>query len=266
MQNRIRNSSERKINPTIKIYTTLFKVAATLLVLFALSYLVGYVIGKTETIKYTAATNMKYEPIVLADGSKVYLNKGAQISYPKKFNSKTRIIKLTGEAFFEVARNEKQPFVIQTKAANIQVLGTSFNVLACNNCDSIQVDVKTGLVELSSSHNANKILIPKGNTGVYYIAQNQLKLSTTDINMNRFAWKTDSIIFQDSRLSFVAKTLERIFGEKIIINSEKLKQCPITADFKEQDLQQILKSIEVSHGLHVNKTNKGYILTGTECK
>jgi ferric-dicitrate binding protein FerR (iron transport regulator) len=248
------------------LFLTFTKIAAVFIALIVLSYLVGYLMGKPDETKITASTPMKDNPVILADGTKVYLNAGAELSYPKKFKSNTRTVKLNGEAFFEVTPNKKVPFIIKTPNANIQVLGTSFNVLACNNCDSIQVAVKTGIVELSSPHNNNRILISKGNTGVYYIHPNKLRLAPTDINTNSFAWKTDSIIFQNSHLVNVTLTLERIFGEKIIIDNENVKNCPITAQYKDRDLAKILEAMSTSFGLQLTKTDKGYILTGSKCK
>jgi transmembrane sensor len=266
MHYRIRSSSDTRTDSKRKVYMTLYKVAASLLILLAIAYFIGYIVGKQDYIKYTASQRMKDNPIILADGTKVYLNAGAELSYPKKFRSDNRTVKLVGEAFFEVTRNEKQPFIIQTPKAHIQVLGTSFNVLACNNCDSVQVAVKTGIVALSNPKGTKKFNISKGNTGVIFANQNQFKLTTTDINMNSFAWKTGSIIFKDSRLSYVTQTLERIFGEKIILDNEKIKNCAISADFKDEDLTKILESIGTTYGLKINKTNKGYLLTGTQCK
>jgi transmembrane sensor len=266
MDHRIHNPFKQKKNTGRMVYITLSKIAAACLVLCVLAYLIVYMVGKSDYTTITASTRMKNTPIILADGTKVYLNTGAALSYPKKFGTEARIVKLTGEAFFDVTPNKKIPFIIQTPKANIRVVGTSFNVLACNRCDSVQVAVKTGIVELSSTQSNDKISISKGNTGVIYLHPNKLKVSTTDINMNSFAWKTDSIIFQDSHLFYVTQTLERIFGEKITISNEKLKNCPINATFKDQDLAKILETMKVTHGIRVNKTTKGYLLTGSECK
>jgi transmembrane sensor len=264
MQKRINKQIELKPEPSGKVFMNLFKVAAGFLILFLLAYLVTTIIGKPGLNEITASDNMKNNPIILSDGTKVFLNAGAQLTYPKTFDINERTVKLTGEAFFDVARNETQPFIIKTSKANIRVLGTSFNVLALKKSDSILVAVKTGVVELSPVYGADKLIISKGNTGVYYVNPGKLKLSATDVNMNCFAWKTDSIIFQNSRLVYVTQTLERIFGIPISIENDNIKNCPITGDFKD-NLPNILEAIAASQGLKITKTTDGFYLSGAGC-
>jgi ferric-dicitrate binding protein FerR (iron transport regulator) len=228
-----------------------------------LAFTARYFINKTNYTEIVAKVKMVEKPIVLPDGTKVYLNAGASLIYPKKFGTATRRIELSGEAFFNVTRNEKIPFVINTKQAQIKVLGTSFNVIAEKCSDNIQVVVESGLVELKSPLNEEKILISKGNTGSFLTGANKYQLSSSDVNS--LAWMTNRIQFKESGLLYVTQTLERLFKKKINLGNENLKKCKISADFKNQSLEKILDAIKESLKVEIKSTKKGYVLTGSGC-
>ena len=109
----------------------------------------------------------KGKAVTLPDGSTVYMNAGARLSYSKQFGRKNREVQLTGEAFFDVTPDKKRPFSISAGNAVIRVLGTSFNVNSSNKENQVEVYVSTGIVELSESGNQNnRVLIHPGNIGL----------------------------------------------------------------------------------------------------
>jgi len=246
------------------ILMTTMRVAASLLILIVLAFAVRWVIGKSSYVKIIAEKEKILKPIVLPDGSKVCLNIGSSIRYPKSFNKNTREVELTGEAFFDIVHNAQQPFVIRTSQAQIKVLGTQFDISAYKECDSLQVIVKTGTVELSSGQGDKTIRLTQGNTGVYFTSSNKMvKLSGSDVNA--FAWKTNDIVFHESNLDYVSKTLKKVFSKPIILENAKLKNCRLNADFKNRDLESIIEVIKETLNLQIKKTNDGYILTGPGC-
>lgn len=99
----------------------------------------------------------------LSDGTRVWVNENTQIEYPEKFGSKERIVKLKGEAFFEVARDTTRPFVIHSGNIKTTVLGTSFDVKAYGNI--AEVNVRTGKVKVESKQNA--VFLERGFAAVF---------------------------------------------------------------------------------------------------
>ena len=246
------------------IFITSVKVAASLLILISLTFTAYWIIGKTGNLQVTAENEKLLEPVVLPDGSQVYLNAGTTIRYPKTFSGDTRKVELVGEAFFKVTRNARQPFIIQTPLAQVKVLGTSFDVKAYKKCDKVSVVVETGTVELSSREGEGIIKLTQGNTGVYYLNSKKLEKSAIS-DINAFAWKTNEIVFKNSSLDYVSKTLENVFSKNIILNT-KLKSCPLNANFKNRDLESILEVIKGTYNnLNIKKTDQGYIISGPGC-
>jgi transmembrane sensor len=247
-----------------QISTTLMQIAAAFIILLSMGYMVYRIVGHTQFTEVTAGNQKILNPVVLPDGSNVYLNVGASIRYPKKFNSASRTIELTGEAFFEVTHRKDCPFIIQTPHAQVKVLGTSFNVLANRQSDSVQVVVQTGTVELSSKTQSENIKITKGNTGVYHLLTNKLSSSALS-DVNALAWKTEIIVFHDADLSYIARTLSKLFMQPVQLSNEKLKNCRLNSDFKHENLDDIFKTIKEVLKVDIHKTKDGYIISGEGC-
>jgi len=264
MENRLHQNPVKKSAKEKQLYTQVLKIAASFLILISIGALIFWLSGTGEFIKITAGDQKIISPVILPDGTKVCLNIGATLRYPKTFKQSNRTVELTGEAFFDVTHNAKQPFIILTPRAQIKVLGTSFNVAAYKGSDSVQVVVETGTVELSPKTNDNIIKLTKGNTGAYYAKENKL-LKSTGSDINATSWKTNIIIFKDVDLSYVTKTLHKLFSKSFLFNDEKLKNCRVNSDFKNANLDSILKTIQILNNVNIKKTNSGYIISGHGC-
>lgn len=238
------------------------KIAATILLIIGVSFSLRwyYINSKYEQV---VAYQKILEPVILPDGTKVFLNSGAKIKYPKVFGS-IRKIELTGEAFFNVTRNEKSPFVIQTVNAQIKVLGTSFNVSAYQETDSVQVVVESGTVELASRNSVENIRLTKGNSGVFYSKSKKLVKSTTS-DINAYSWKTNIITFKNADLNYVSKTLSKTFSTKISIDNDQLKTYKLNAVYDNLKLEDIFKALKTTHCLDAKKTSEGYLIFGPAC-
>ena len=267
MSNRIQQGSSRKIIGSRRIFLQPLRIAASVLVLLSVAAMVYWFVGNSKFVKVTAENHKIITPIVLPDGTKVCLNVGSTIKYPKSFeNSTTRTVELTGEAFFDVTHNAKQPFIIQTQKAQVKVLGTSFNVEAYQTSDIVQVVVQTGIVELSPRSGNESIKITKGNSG-FYNANRKKLLKSDNSDVNALAWKTNVIVFHNANLDYVSKTLDRLFSTSILFENEALKKCRVDVNFIQgEDLESILKTIQETLKLEIKKVNNSYIISGAECK
>lgn len=179
--------------------------------------------------------------VILPDNSHITLRKGSKLEYPKAFASNQRNVELEGEAFFEVTRNEKKPFIIDAQSATVQVLGTSFNVKADEN--TATVVVATGKVKMSmNSDKAQALILTPGEKGS--LRGGALKEELVNIN-NYLFWKTGILKIEDQPLSEVARDLADINNAEIRLNMpDQLKQAPVTTTFNsQQPLEEMLTEL-----------------------
>ena len=183
--------------------------------------------------------------ITLPDSSQVYLGPESKLRYAKKFDGSTREIDLEGEAFFEVTKNPKKPFIIHTGIITTKVLGTSFKVDAFIN-KPVTVSVSTGKVRVDR-HSANKtesfaVLMP-GQT-VTWNETDHIKTLGSAVVKDISRWKDGRLVFNEVPLSEIANILERWYGMEISFKSEKtaskLLKVNLTANVPINTLMKIL--------------------------
>jgi len=163
--------------------------------------------------------NGQRSKIMLSDSSVVYLAAGSRLRYPERFLGDKREISLYGEAFFEVTKNPKKPFIIHTGTVRTQVLGTSFKIKAFKN-KPLSVEVATGKVRVdevkANMIQSLAILIP-GQKVVYF----EGKASTQDVAIaDVTGFKTSQLAFHNSSLLEICETLERWYNVKISFKSQ----------------------------------------------
>ncbi len=249
-------------------YRTL-RIAASIILLIGVSfgaykiYFKAPVFDKQNTIVSSGSENTSI--IVLPDGSKIFLNSNTYIRYANKFGTDNRAVYLKGEAYFEVVRNTKLPFIINTNKASVKVLGTTFNVNTGISGKQVEVFVESGKVQLNRKNkNENNIFIEPGYIGI--LSKNTLtKSRNTDTNY--LAWKTRYLVFRDTKLEAVAKTLGNIYNTSIVFENEETANCRLTTTFNNQSLDSIMKVIKKTFNLEkIVKTRKGIIIIGQGCQ
>lgn len=159
--------------------------------------------------------------ITLPDGSKVWLNAESNITYPAKFAGAQRLVKLEGEAYFEVARNPAQPFVVETGRERVKVLGTHFNVNSYKDVEQSAVSLAEGRVSVSMlSKSAEEKVLSPGQQAV--VRNNRMDVRNVDIGES-LAWKNGEFMFNNESLSEVMQTLSRWYDFEYEIAPEIAK-------------------------------------------
>lgn len=182
--------------------------------------------------------------IVLADGTKVYLNAVSSIKYPTHFNGDQRIVELDGEAYFEVAKNKDKPFIVKSGQQSIEVLGTHFNVHAYNN-ESI---VKTTLLEgsVAVSYKNQKTILKPGQQSS--MADNWKKIAIKEVDTQAaIAWKNGRFKFDNADLKTVMKQLERWYGIKVEYRGDVSDVRFNGGTFMNKNLSEVLKVLELNN-------------------
>lgn len=148
--------------------------------------------------------------IRLADGTQVKLNSGSKLTYPEEFTGVERRVTLTGEAFFEVAKNAKMPFIINTGNINTTVLGTSFNVQA-SGANEVRVAVLTGKVKVADTLNQQEVFLLPEDLAIVQTANGNITKTKFDAALE-FGWKDGKLVFKEASLKEVLTQLEKWFG------------------------------------------------------
>jgi len=152
--------------------------------------------------------------VVLPDGTKVWLNAASSLKYPEAFSGKQRVVVLTGEAYFEVAKNKLMPFRVQSQNQNVEVLGTHFNINSYLDDNTVKTTLLEGSIKVSNSK-FSKLLKP-GEQAINEIADQASIKITTDVDTgDETAWKNGLFQFNDSELKVILNQLERWYDIKI---------------------------------------------------
>ncbi|TKC04390.1 FecR family protein [Pedobacter frigoris] len=177
--------------------------------------------------------------IVLRDGTHVWLNADSKLEFPAKFLSSGRVVKLSGEGYFEVAKNKQAPFRVLTKVQEIEVLGTHFNVDAYDNEKSVKTTLLEGLVKVSAN-GVDKLLDPgfqSVNTG------NRISIAKVDVNA-AIAWKNKQFVFESENIKSIMRKVERWYNVEVIYTDEVSEETFSGGVSRFDNLSEVLKSLE----------------------
>jgi transmembrane sensor len=240
---------------------------AAMLVLFSS---VGLVLFKYRTSArppqaYTTwstfkATGKLPRLIVLADSSTVTLKSGSTLSVPSNFNSSNRVTKLlSGEAFFEVKRNPKKPFIVQLGKFNVKVLGTAFTVQDDKKLNRKVVAVAHGTVQVSN--NAKVLsLLTKGQRMKFINTDQKFDLDKVTPSMVAL-WSQNQIDLSHASFADLTETFEAFYGKELVTNDRRIQESLFTLVInKKQQASAILKIIGKTHGLYFEEKDEKIIL------
>jgi transmembrane sensor len=245
--------SKTKILP---IHRYFLRIAAAITFILVAAVGIYYYTTKPafqETLSTIVQTEEK-QRITLSDGSVVWLNRGSSLSYPEQFKGDMRQVKLQGEAFFEIVKNPKKPFIITSGDASIKVLGTSFNV---NSRDQkVEVSVATGIVQVASILSKEEVIIEKGYTAS--VINHQVKSFNT-INNNFAAWNTGIFKFNNTPIATVIHELNSYYNNKIELVSPL--ECTLTASFNRSKLDEVLEIIKLTCGATITEKGNAFVIS-----
>ena len=236
------------ILPTLSKVAALFLVAAVVGLFFIDRFYVEEVQPVEPAFNEISMDKGYRGGVTLSDGTKVYINSDSKIIIPKVFKSNKREVFLEGEAFFEVAKNPNKPFLIRTKGAIVEVLGTSFAVRNYPGDNIIQTVVSEGTVSFSSDNKSinNGVILTAGNLGRLNLDNNEIKTEhVSDIDFY-LSWKDGYLTFQNEKMKEVAKQLERKYDIEVVFDSKEIADMKLTAELRSRSLVRVLETISMS--------------------
>ena len=199
----------------------------------------------TQTINVPAGQRIN---LVLPDGTDVWLNAKTTIQYPVSFNKKERLVTIDGQAFFNVAKNEKAPFIVKTANATVRALGTQFDIMAYSDSKDFETMLMEGAVEVKMINNDSKPLILKPNSKS--ILDNGILKKVYVDDLSCYEWKNGLISFKNEPFADIMNTVEKTYDMKIVIEKKEIAGLLYTGKFR------IIDGVE--YALRVLQTDLGY--------
>ena len=181
--------------------------------------------------------------LVLPDGSKVWLNASSSIHFPTAFTGNQRDVELTGEAYFEVAKNKEKPFHVNVKGMQVEVLGTHFNVNAYGDEGNIKTSLLEGSVKIKSGQ-ASGLLKP-GEQAILGGNVNKIEIKKADMS-EVMAWKNGLFQFDDAGITTIMQEISRWYNVEIVYQGEIPVRRFEGKISRDAQLSDVLKILELS--------------------
>lgn len=200
----------------------------------------------------------------LSDGTTVHLNSGSTLKYPVQFiASANRQVFLEGEAFFDVTKDKKHPFVVNADNLNIRVLGTHFNVSSYPEdkfTDVVLVEGSVGLYTENEKFDARKNTILKpGFKGSFNKKDN--RINTESVNTNSYtSWMQGQLVFKNMAFKDIEKKLERHYNVSIVNQNKKLANEKFYGTFEEEPIEKILSYFNDIQGFNYTIKNNEVLI------
>jgi ferric-dicitrate binding protein FerR (iron transport regulator)/succinate dehydrogenase flavin-adding protein (antitoxin of CptAB toxin-antitoxin module) len=207
--------------------------------------------------------------IILPDGSQVWLNSDSKLSYGVRFNDTIREVSLEGEAYFDVIKDKKRPFIVITNALNIRVLGTAFNIKSYAQDATIETTLIRGMIEVRKNnesvskkiiltpneklvYNKSEALLVRPNNEQNTIAKKLEALSITTLSKNipdssrvETAWIYGRLVFDGDSFVTLAEKMERWYNIKITIQNQSISNNRFSGVFEKENVEEAFKALQL---------------------
>lgn len=282
--NKIRRKIELRPHSLGFSWNALLKVAASIAIISSVAASVFFLVTFQPTEKVeliTKATEQGQRAIIqLSDGTIVTLNAESSISYPIRFSGESREVKLIGEAFFDVVKDENRPFSVEAAGLVTRVLGTSFNIKAYDDEETVDVTVATGKVKIvpkealvpsfsgsqSNMEKGAKILMPNQQASFNPVNRT---ITVKEVKISPYlAWTSNTLHFDMVPFTEVVNTLQQWYDIEVELkNPEAGTECLVRAKYEKESLETVLNGLQLLVDFEYKFINhQKIIITMKKCK
>ncbi len=258
------NKNKKPLRKLLRVY---MKAAAVLLIplLFAGSLLYHYVSDKyLKNTGEEAITNI-YAPygsrvsFTLPDGTTGMLNSGSSLTYRLPF-IKNRKVKLEGEAWFEVKKDEQSPLLVDAGNSVVCVLGTSFNISAYPNENYIEIVLTEGEIEFLDNIKGQREIMKPGER----LINQGGRVSKSYVEPEKYtSWTEGKLIFRGDQMGEVARRIERWYNVKVILADKELLKYSFRATFEDDRLEDVLRYLTMTSPISYRITPRTILHDGS---
>jgi len=225
-----------------------WKVAASVALILGLGFMaLRYSGHKASEAEFAVVETLDDKTQVeLPDGSQVWLNAHSILSYPSRFGTKERRVRLEGEAFFEVSKEKRRDFTVEISHSRVSVLGTSFNILSPGEEKEQIVTVETGKVSFHPLEDpSGGVQLKAGERGVFSPHNNQYSKGLNE-DPNFQAWKTGILKFQGTSLEKVCQAISVHYKRDISLSDSVDKERQLTATWNNKEWEEVVKILTMT--------------------
>jgi ferric-dicitrate binding protein FerR (iron transport regulator) len=238
------------------------KIAASIIIIMGVGFSLYKLYTRPALKPIEVVANKQTVSDTLPDGSDVFLNKETKLAYSYDRKKKTHLVKLKGEAYFNINHEDDKKFLVDAGGVFIRDIGTSFNVTAYPESNTIEVVVEEGEIQFFTEADSG-ISLKAGGKGVYNKKTKSFTIEQPENNV--LAYKTKFFSFSEKNLGEAVETLNSVYDKKIVI-SEKLRSCRLTVSFNDEDIHEIAQVIAETLNLTVKETATEILLEGEGCE
>ncbi len=231
-----------------KILYYSWRVAAFVAIVLGFSYFLSQYTGIFTHKDRLAVVNQVIMPagskgsISLPDGSLVWLNSSSKIIFPEVFDGENRSVRLEGEAYFDVVRNEKQPFIVQLGEMEVTVLGTQFNISGYDSRDEIETTLLSGSVRVRMEDSKEEFILKPDEKFSY--SKSEKRSSVEPVRAGIYtSWATDRLVFDNEKLGDVLLKLERWYNIRIVCPKSLSEKVRISFTLRLETKEQTFKAM-----------------------
>ncbi|RBL89571.1 FecR family protein [Chitinophaga flava] len=181
--------------------------------------------------------------LTLPDGSRVWLNAASSIRYPTTFPANSRQVAVTGEAYFDIAKDEHKPFTVTANDIQIQVLGTAFNIMAYPDENTLQATLVQGAININTSK--TRQLLQPGEQASIGHTSGQLSISRPNLD-EVLSWKNGEFYFRDTNIKTIMRQVARWYNVEVQYEGDMTDLSLSGIISRNGDIQQLLKALELT--------------------
>lgn len=242
---------------TIPLYRQVLKYAAVIVLMLMTAGTTYWATDRLKPVRHVEMAQIfvpygESEQVVLPDGSKVWVDAGTLLVYPKDFtDTDSRTVYLTGQASFSVRKNPKQPFIVKTAYLDVQALGTVFTVEAypSDSCSMTTLEEGSVLVSVRDEYIQPTILKPDQQL-VYSHSEHTVMVHSIDASLYNME-RNGYLIFENTSFNRLMASLERKFNVTIHYNSQKFAEEYYNVKFSpDEKLEDVLNILQQLVGIH----------------
>lgn len=238
--------------------------AATIALLLGLSGSIAYAYKEKETapVMYIVSAGIQnMESVTLPDGTSIQLGPGSKLTYPARFEGKTREVTLDGQAFFDVEKDPGKPFIVHTSSMDVEALGTAFELFAYNIENRSEAILLNGKIKVNLntplSEKTTELILSPNEKIEYNIRDRKVTSNTVDADTYTSWRKRGILTFENEKLSMIIPRLEQWYGRKIICEKGIAETYKFTFKVRDESLERILYIMSESSPIRYNKSEDG---------
>lgn len=228
-------------------YYKMYSAVASVLLVIGIGLAIWEYQTTPPTMYIVSSGQQSTESVCLPDGTRVIIGAGSKLSYPQKFKGADRRVTLSGQAFFDVAKNPSKPFIVETRRMQVTALGTAFEVFSFDDekiAETVLLNGKVRICPKNGGQSEHKEYILNPNERLFISDSGEVNQETVDADKYS-AWRSKGrLSFENEKLSMIIPRMEKWFRRRVYCDPKVAESHRFTFTVGEESLEQLLLMID----------------------